>query len=79
VNSEDIPHPIRTTTTGTALEDKVDEFPPTSLNTPPMAAKGEDPIICRKEPFNICYHLDRHGNLNLLGDRLPVRLIRVYG
>lgn len=40
-------------------------------------ARG-DPIICRMEPFNICYRFDESGTMHPLGDRRPVRLIRVY-
>ena len=37
-----------------------------------------DPIVCRLEPFNLCYRFDESGRLHPLGDRRPVRLIRVY-
>lgn len=37
-----------------------------------------DPIICKLEPFNICYRLDKKGNMHPLVDRRPVRLIRIY-
>jgi hypothetical protein len=30
------------------------------------------------EPFNVCYRLDSKGNMHPLGDRRPVRLLRVY-
>ena len=40
--------------------------------------KADDPVICKLEPFNICYRLDRKGNMHPIGDRRPVRLIRVY-
>jgi len=38
----------------------------------------EDPVICKMEPFNVCYRLDSKGNMHPLGDRRPVRLLRVY-
>ena len=54
------------------------KFP--SINIPTGGAKeaAEDPVICKLEPFNICYRLDSNGNMHPLGDRRPVRLIRVY-
>ena len=45
---------------------------------PTGANKADDPVICKMEPFNICYPLDRKGNMHPIGDRRPVRLIRVY-
>ena len=42
------------------------------------ALNGEDPIICRLEPFNICYRFDESGTMHPIGNRRPVRLIRVY-
>ena len=45
---------------------------------PTGANKSDDPVICKLEPFNICYRLDRKGNMHPIGDRRPVRLIRVY-
>jgi len=39
---------------------------------------GEDPIICRLEPFNLCYRFDASGAIYPIGNRRPVRLIRVY-
>ena len=39
---------------------------------------NEDPVICKLEPFNICYRFDRDGNMHPLGARRPVRLIRIY-
>jgi hypothetical protein len=43
-------------------------------------ATGGDggPIICKMEPFNICYKVDTAGNMHPVGDRRPVRLLRVY-
>ena len=44
------------------------------------AAPGtyDDPVICKLEPYNICYRFDEQGNLHPLGARRPVRLIRIY-
>ena len=49
-----------------------------SKTRPKGAIEAEDPVICKLEPFNICYRLDSNGNMHPLGDRRPVRLIRVY-
>ena len=38
----------------------------------------EHPVICKLEPYNICYRFDDEGNLYPLGARRPVRLIRIY-
>ena len=38
----------------------------------------EHPVICKLEPYNICYRFDDEGNLHPLGARRPVRLIRIY-
>ena len=38
----------------------------------------DDPVICKLEPFNICYRFDEDGNMHPLGARRPVRLIRIY-
>ena len=35
-------------------------------------------MICRIEPLNLCYRFDRNGKLYPIGDRRPVRHIRVY-
>jgi hypothetical protein len=43
-----------------------------------IAPTEEDPVICKMEPFNVCYRLDSKGNMHPLGDRRPVRLLRVY-
>ncbi|TRY74796.1 hypothetical protein TCAL_07118 [Tigriopus californicus] len=39
---------------------------------------GKDPLVCKTVPYNICYRMDKHGNLHPIGDRRPVRLLRVY-
>lgn len=39
---------------------------------------GEDPIICKLEPYNVCYRIDDQGNMHPLGDQRPVRLLRIY-
>ena len=39
-------------------------------------AKGT--YFCKMEPFNICYIVDRHGKVQPLGNRRPVRILRVY-
>jgi hypothetical protein len=38
----------------------------------------QHPVICKLEPYNICYRFDDEGNLHPLGARRPVRLIRIY-
>ena len=30
------------------------------------------------EPFNICYKLDAGGTMRPMGDRRPMRVLRVY-
>ena len=45
---------------------------------PPMPGHLGDPILCRLQPFNICYRLDKDGTMHPLGDRRLVRLIRMY-
>ena len=42
------------------------------------ANEAGDPVICKLERFNICYRLDRKGNMHPIGDRRPVRLIIVF-
>ena len=50
-----------------------------SLNQlPGFPGQYEDPVICKLEPYNICYRFDKKGNLLPLGARRPVRLIRIY-
>ena len=44
----------------------------------PLPYHNRNPVICKLEPFNICYRLDEKGNMYPLGDRRPVRLIRIY-
>ncbi|TRY77408.1 hypothetical protein TCAL_08776 [Tigriopus californicus] len=37
------------------------------------------PVICKMEPFNICYRVnDRDQSVHTVGNRRPVRLLRVY-
>ena len=44
-----------------------------------MISSGRgDPIVCRLEPFNLCYRFDASGTMHPIGNRRPVRLIRVY-
>ena len=43
-----------------------------------ISAGRGDPIVCRLEPFNLCYRFDKSGTMHPLGNRRPVRLIRVY-
>ena len=43
-----------------------------------ISAGQGDPIICKLEPFNICYRFDETGRLYPVGDKRPVRHIRVY-
>ena len=38
----------------------------------------DGPIICKLEPFNICYKVEDNGEMTPVGDRRPVRLLRVY-
>ena len=50
-----------------------------SPETVEMISTGRgDPIVCRLEPFNLCYRFDESGTMHPIGDRRPVRLIRVY-
>ena len=39
---------------------------------------GQDNVICKMEPYNICYTLDENGQMHLIGERRPVRLLRIY-
>ena len=39
---------------------------------------GKDNIICKMEPYNLCYTVDEHGEMQPLGDHRPVRLLRIY-
>jgi len=41
-------------------------------------AEKYDPIICKVEPFNMCFRVDGLGELHPIGDKRPVRLLRVY-
>ena len=65
-------------------ENLTDEETNTNNNrlVPPgfQASPGQydDPVICKMEPYNICYRFDEQGNLHPLGARRPVRLIRIY-
>lgn len=37
------------------------------------------PVICKMEPFNICYRInDQDQSVHTVGNRRPVRLLRVY-
>jgi len=44
----------------------------------PAKPSENDPVICKMEPFNVCFRLDAHGHMHPIGDRRPVRLLRVY-
>ena len=50
--------------------------PLSKINT--ILRRHQDPVICKLEPFNICYRFDKDGNMHPLGARRPVRLIRIY-
>lgn len=39
---------------------------------------AKDPLVCKTAPYNICYRLDENGHLHPIGDRRPVRILRVY-
>ena len=39
--------------------------------------EGQDNMICKMEPYNICYALDEEGNLTIEKQR-PIRLLRIY-
>jgi hypothetical protein len=43
-----------------------------------IIGNGEDNIICKMEPYNLCYKVDEEGNMHPLGDHRPVRLLRIY-
>lgn len=44
----------------------------------PGGNKKDTLIICKMEPFNVCYKFDEEGNMQPIGDTRPVRIIRVY-
>ena len=35
-------------------------------------------IVCKMEPYNVCYTLDEEGNMTPIGEHRPVRLLRIY-
>ena len=57
------------------IDDPSTSFSPSQLTT---VGGYPDPVICKLEPYNICYRFDDEGNLHPLGARRPVRLIRIY-
>ena len=57
------------------IDDPSTSFSPSQLT---RVAGYQDPVICKLEPYNICYRFDDEGNLHPLGARRPVRLIRIY-
>ena len=77
-----------------SVENEQPNFPRKNFKDPKVMAAGnnevprnkiatfpgqiEDPVICKLEPFNICYRFDENGNMHPLGARRPVRLIRIY-
>ena len=39
---------------------------------------GEGNVICKMEPYNICFSLDDQGIMHPIGEHRPVRLLRIY-
>ena len=37
----------------------------------------KDPVICKLEPFTLCYSMEKYGNIRPIGNRRRVRQIRV--
>ena len=35
-------------------------------------------VICKMEPYNMCYRLDQEGNMVLVKDNRPFRVLRIY-
>ena len=62
-------------------EEKTNHNHSTSLSRNTLAeisGSYESPVICKLEPYNLCYLFDKEGNLHPIGGRRPVRLIRIY-
>ena len=62
-------------------EEKTNHNHSTSLSRNALAeisGSYESPVICKLEPYNLCYRFDKEGNLHPIGGRRPVRLIRIY-
>ena len=38
---------------------------------------SDDPVMCKLEPFNICYTIDKDGKPHPI-DETPVRYLRIY-
>ena len=38
----------------------------------------ESNIICKMEPYNLCFYLDRNGKMRPIGAHRPVRVLRIY-
>ena len=66
------------------LEGEIPSYEKANADDNPMVPPGfpvlpgDDPVICKLEPYNICFRFDKQGNLHPLGARRPVRLIRIY-
>ena len=43
-----------------------------------MGLEGESNVICKMEPYNLCYTLDDQGLMHPIGEHRPVRLLRIY-
>ena len=39
---------------------------------------GDGNVICKMEPYNLCYTLDDQGIMHPIGEHRPVRLLRIY-
>ena len=39
---------------------------------------GDGNVICKMEPYNLCYTLDDQGLMHPIGEHRPVRLLRIY-
>ena len=36
------------------------------------------PVVCKTMPYNVCYRVDKQGKLHPVGNRRPLRVLRVY-
>ena len=38
----------------------------------------ESNIVCKMEPYNLCFYLDKNGKMHPIGAHRPVRVLRIY-
>ena len=43
-----------------------------------VAGGDKSNVICKMEPYNLCYTLDDQGLMHPIGEHRPVRLLRIY-